>query len=136
MPADLAATTSSCSFSRRSFLKTLGAAAIIAPFITRDLMARPPSGVLQHASFGAAGMAWEDIRQLARTKRMHLVAVAEVDLRRTVELRKLFPRTTIYQDWRELLDKEGKHIDSVNVSTPDHMHRSEEHTSELQSLRH
>src|ERR1017187_1469836 len=122
MPADLAATTSSCSFGRRSFLKTLGAAAIIAPFITRDLMARPPSGVLQHASFGAAGMAWEDIRQLARTKRMHLVAVAEVDLRRTVELRKLFPRTTIYQDWRELLDKEGKHIDSVNVSTPDHMH--------------
>ncbi len=27
----------------------------------------------------------------------------------------------VYQDWRELLDKE-KHLDSVNVSTPDHMH--------------
>ena len=27
----------------------------------------------------------------------------------------------VYQDWRELLDKE-KSLDSVNVSTPDHMH--------------
>lgn len=113
---------SRCSFSRRSFLKSLGTAALAAPFVTTDLIARPPSGILQHASFGAAGMAWEDIRQLAKTKRVRLVAVAEVDLRRTAELRKLFPRTLIYQDWRELLDRQGKNIDSVNVSTPDHMH--------------
>jgi predicted dehydrogenase len=122
MPADSATTTCSSSFSRRSFLKTLGAAALTAPFVTRDLIARPPNSVLQHASFGAAGMAWEDIRQLARSKHLRLVAVAEVDLKRTVELRKLFPRTLIYQDWRELLDRQGKNIDSVNVSTPDHMH--------------
>ena len=32
-----------------------------------------------------------------------------------------FPDVKVYQDWRELLDKE-KHLDSVNVSTPDHMH--------------
>jgi predicted dehydrogenase len=122
MPVDLATNTSSCSFSRRSFLKTIGTVAFGAPFVTRDLIARPPSGVLQHASFGAGGMAWEDIRQLARTKRLRLIAVADVDLRRTVELRKYFPRTLIYQDWRELLDRHGKQIDSVNVSTPDHMH--------------
>jgi predicted dehydrogenase len=122
MPVDLATNTSSCSFSRRSFLKTLATAALAVPFVTSDLIARPPSGILQHASFGAGGMAWEDLRQLARSKRLRLVAVAEVDLRRTVELRKLFPRTLIYQDWRELLERQGKHIDSVNVSTPDHMH--------------
>jgi predicted dehydrogenase len=28
----------------------------------------------------------------------------------------------VYQDWRVLLDKEGKSLDTVNVSTPDHMH--------------
>jgi len=67
-------------------------------------------------------MAWEDLRQLARSKRLRLVAVAEVDLRRTAQLRKLFPHTLIYQDWRELLAQQGRHIDSVNVSTPDHMH--------------
>src|ERR1019366_4348872 len=111
MPVDLATNTSSCAFSRRSFLKTIGAAALAAPFVTSDLIARPPSGVLQHASFGSAGMAWEDIRQLARSKRLRLVAVAEVDLRRTVELRKLFPHTLIYQDWRELLGGQGKNLD-------------------------
>jgi predicted dehydrogenase len=122
MPVDLATHKSNCAFSRRSFLKTIGAAALAAPFVTSDLIARPPNSVLQHASFGAAGMAWEDLRQLAKSKRLRLVAVAEVDLRRTVELRKLFPHTLIYQDWRELLDRHGKNIDSVNVSTPDHMH--------------
>ena len=37
---------------------------------------------------------------------------------------KLFPRAKVYQDWRVLLDKEGKNLDSANVSTPDHMHAS------------
>jgi predicted dehydrogenase len=39
-----------------------------------------------------------------------------------VDARKQFPNARIYQDWRELLDKESRNIDSVNVSTPDHMH--------------
>jgi predicted dehydrogenase len=110
------------SFPRRSFLKTLSAAGLAAPFVTRDLLALPPSSLLGHASFGAAGMAWEDLTQLAKSKRVHLVAVADVDLSRTVELKKRFPGTTIYQDWRKLLDAEAKRLDSVNVSTPDHMH--------------
>lgn len=67
-------------------------------------------------------MAWEDLVQITRSKRVNLVAVAEVDLKRTGELKKRFPSTRIYQDWRELFDVEGKHLDSVNVSTPDHMH--------------
>ena len=37
------------------------------------------------------------------------------------EIKKRFPGVKVYQDWRELLDKE-KHLNSVNVSTPDHMH--------------
>ena len=38
------------------------------------------------------------------------------------DLKKKFPEVKVYQDWRKLLDQEGKNIDSVNVSTPDHMH--------------
>ncbi len=113
---------SNCSVSRRSFLKVLGAAGLGVPLVTSDLIARPPGGVLRHASFGAAGMAWADIRRLAQTQRLKLVAVAEVDLQRTAELRKVFPLARVYQDWRELLDREARNIDSVNVSTPDHMH--------------
>ena len=110
------------SLNRRAFLKTLGAAAAATPFLTRGLMARSPNEVLRHASFGASGMAWSDLNEFAKFKEFELVAVAEVDLNRTVELRKKFPQARIYQDWREMLDKEAKRIDSVNVSTPDHMH--------------
>jgi hypothetical protein len=33
-----------------------------------------------------------------------------------------FPDARCYQDWRELLQKEGDRVDSLNVSIPDHMH--------------
>ena len=107
---------------RRSFLKTLGVATLGAPFITRGLMAQSPNSVLRHASFGAGGMAWTDLTQIAKCPGVEIAAICDVDLNRTVEARKLFPQAKIYQDWRELLNREGKNIDSVNVSTPDHMH--------------
>jgi predicted dehydrogenase len=107
---------------RRTFLKTLGAAGLAAPFFARNLHAQAPSRVLRHASFGANGMAWADIQGLTANPFVKLVAVADVDLSRTKQVREAFPECKIYQDWRELLDKEAKNIDSVNVSVPDHMH--------------
>ncbi|HEY5912644.1 MAG TPA: Gfo/Idh/MocA family oxidoreductase [Verrucomicrobiae bacterium] len=114
--------SSNRSFSRRSFLKSVGTAALAAPFVASGWAARSPNSVLNHASFGAGGMAWADISEFARHKKFELVAVAEVDLNQTVELKKRFPRARIYQDWRVMLDHEARRIDSVNVSTPDHMH--------------
>src|SRR3954469_22060227 len=96
------------SFSRRSFLKLLGTASAGAPFITRGLMAQSPNGIVRHASFGCSGQAGLDIRELTKFSELKLVAVAEVDLNRTVELKKRFPDVKIYQDWRKLLDEEGK----------------------------
>ena len=113
---------SSHPFTRRAFLKTLGTAALGGPFLARGWAKQSPNGMLRHASFGAAGMAWSDITEFAKYKQFELVAVAEVDLNRTADLKKRFPAARIYQDWRELLDQEGKRIDSVNVSVPDHMH--------------
>jgi len=87
-------------------------------------MAQSPNSVVRHASFGSAGQALSDINELTKFKELQLVAVAEVDLNRTGELKKRFPEVKIYQDWRKLLEAEGKNIDSVNVSVPDHMHAS------------
>jgi predicted dehydrogenase len=108
--------------SRRTFLKTLSAAGLAAPFFARNLHAATPSTTLRHASFGAAGMAWSDIQALTSNPFVKLVAVAEVDSNRLAQLKETFPDCKVYQDWRQLLDKEGRNIDSVNVSTPDHMH--------------
>ena len=107
---------------RRHFLKSLGTAALAAPLFSRQLISAPPSGILRHASFGASGMAWSDIQAICSNSFVKLVAVADVDLARVKEVKGMFPDVKVYQDWRELLDKEQHNIDSVNVSVPDHMH--------------
>jgi len=108
--------------SRRRFLTQLAAGAATAPFATSGLMAASANGKLNHASFGASGMAWADLKNLSSHPKFNLVAVADVDKRHEAKMKKVFPNARFYQDWRELLEKEGDKIDSVNVSTPDHMH--------------
>ena len=106
---------------RRTFLKTTALAAAAGPAIIRNLRAAPPSGRVIHASIGANGMAQTDINQISQVNNVKLAAAADVDLSRAEWLKEKWPDIRIYQDWRELLDKE-KDLDSVNVSTPDHMH--------------
>ncbi len=106
--------------SRRDSIKTMLAAAV-APFVFRKHATAAPSETLYHASFGAGGMAAADIGSLTASKNLKLVAVADVDLGTAEKLKVRFPDIRVYQDWRELLDKE-KQLDSCNVSTPDHMH--------------
>lgn len=106
---------------RRSFIRTVAAAGLTFPFVSR-LGAVSANGIVQHVSFGATGMAEADLNAIIDTKLANLFAVADVDLRKTEGIKKKFPNAKIYQDWRELLDKEWKNFDSVNVSTPDHMH--------------
>jgi len=107
--------------SRREFLK-YSALITGASFFIPNLFSMPPSRILRHASFGASGMAGADLSAITASKFVKLVAVAEVDMNRVGDLPNRFPGVKIYQDWREMLDKESNNIDSVNVSTPDHMH--------------
>ncbi len=109
----------SSSVSRRRFLQGLGVASL-SPLAARGISAQGRK--IRHASFGAAGMAWADIRGFADHPAFELVAVADPDLTRTANVKKQFPDVKIYQDWRELLRVEADTLDSVNVSTPDHMH--------------
>lgn len=111
----------SSSVSRRRFLQELAVASAAVPLashVTRAQAARK----VRHASFGASGMAFSDIRSFTSHPAFELVAVADADLSRTEQVKKLHPNARIYQDWRELLRKEADNLDSVNVSTPDHMH--------------
>lgn len=101
---------------RRTALKT--AAAFAVPFAFR--LSAAPGETVRHASFGAGGMALTDLKALATHTNLNLVAICDVDSDRLAACLKLFPNAKPYGDWRELLDKEK--LDSVNVSTPDHMH--------------
>jgi predicted dehydrogenase len=107
---------------RRTALKA-AAATFAAPFVWRLHANAAPSETVLHASFGASGMADSDITSLTASKNLKLVAVAEVDQTKLGNIKKKFPDCRIYDDFRVLLDKE-KDLNSVNVSTPDHMHGS------------
>lgn len=108
---------------RRSFLKQFGAG-LSAPFFVRNLISAPPSGTLRLASFGAGGMAFVTLSQIARHPSVALAAVAEVDTAQLKKLKAEYPdgKFTLYQDWRKLLDKEHRNLDIACVGTPDHMH--------------
>ena len=106
--------------SRRQFLQLVGATAPLVPFVSLQPRASGPT--LRHASIGASGQALSDLKSFATHPSFDLVAVADVDLGRFEPLQQAFPKVRVYQDWRELLEKEHAHIDSVNVSVPDHMH--------------
>ena len=111
---------SSSSISRRKFLQTVAATTAVAPFLSIPL--RTQGRALRHASVGASGQAFSDLMSFAKHPAFDLVAVADVDLCRFERFQQRFPKLRVYQDWREMLKREERNIDSVNVSTPDHMH--------------
>ncbi len=112
--------TTSPQLNRRTFLRRTSVA-LAAPFVARGWMRSAPNSRLLHASFGASGMAWADLTTIARHPAVELVALADVDLTKFADAKKTFPKARLYQDWRKLFDQE-KNLDTVNVSTPDHMH--------------
>lgn len=112
------------STSRRRFITGAASSIFAAPFVTSGLRAASPNGKLRHAAFGASGMSGADMNAMSNHPMWELAAVCDVDTRNFDKVKQKFPNVRFYQDWRELLEKEGDKIDSVNVSVPDHMHGS------------
>ena len=110
--------------SRRRFLQTTALAGLAAPFVMPSgLRAAAPNSKLNHASIGVGGlMGGIDLKSFLRHSRVQVVALCDVDAKHLEEAAKLVPGARLYSDWRELLEKEGDKIDSVNVTVPDHMH--------------
>ena len=108
--------------SRRSFLHRVTAAGLVAPACPRLLSGASDDQRLRHAAVGVGGMGLSDLRSIISSRRVNVVALCDVDGNALNEAAKALPEARVYKDWRELLSKEAENIDSVNVSTPDHMH--------------
>lgn len=110
--------------SRRAFLKTSAAAGAVSPlYFPSILRGSPnPNGKLQHACIGVGGMGWGDLHNFLSHPKAEVVAICDVDSNHLDRAAGKAPGARKYRDWRELFDKEGDKIDSVNVTVPDHMH--------------
>ncbi|MCW5965392.1 MAG: Gfo/Idh/MocA family oxidoreductase [Bryobacterales bacterium] len=112
----------SSSLSRRYLLSGAAKAAAIAPFFVRNLISAPPSQKLRLASFGGGGMAWATLNGIATHPNVTLACVAEVDSARLERVKQQYPDAKLYEDGREMIDRERKHLDIACIGTPDHMH--------------
>jgi len=111
------------SLSRRQFLRAAVTTTVAAPLILRSgARAASPNGKLQHACIGVTRMGKNDLKNFLDHDRLKIVALCDVDTNHLDEAAKSVPDARRYTDWRELFEKEGDKIDSVNVTTPDHMH--------------
>lgn len=80
----------------------------------------PPSEKLNIAGIGVGGMGEGDINAVAPGN--NIVALCDVDLRRSANTFKKFPNAKQYGDFRKMFDAMEKDIDAVVVATPDHFH--------------
>ena len=81
-----------------------------------------PSDKLNIAAIGAGGKGIVNLTNSWNKGADNIFALCDVDDRQAEEARKKWPKANYYKDYREMLSKEGKSIDAVIVSTPDHMH--------------
>jgi predicted dehydrogenase len=111
------------SITRRKFLTKATTAAITAPLIFRSTAnATSLNTKLNHACIGVGGMGWADLQNFKAHPRLEIVAICDVDAEKLKRASEAFPGVRTYIDWRELFEKEGNKIDSVNVTVPDHNH--------------
>ena len=105
---------------RRQFIQrsTLAASTLAIPtFVPNSVFGANER--LNVAGIGAGGKGAVDIDGCSRES---IVAMADVDYVRAQTSFMRFDKATRYNDFRQMLEKEGKNIDAVTVSTPDHTH--------------
>ena len=106
---------------RRGFLGAAGVAAG-AFALPRFSIGNPEtagSRKLNVAVVGVSGMGGYATDQAAKE---HMVALCDVDDVRAAGAFKKYPDVPRFKDFRVMLDKLGKEIDAVSISTPDHTH--------------
>ena len=112
-------------YSRRKFIRDSSLAAGSFFIVPRHVLGRgfiAPSDKLSIAGIGVGGKGKSDLAEFARSPKVNIVALCDVDDRQSVDSRKAFPNAKYYKDFRQMLDKEKKNIDACSISVPDNVH--------------
>ena len=104
---------------RREFASTAAMAAVAAAIAPRQAFAgQSPSGKLNIAAIGVGGMGAANLKACEGE---NIVALCDVDSDYAAKTFALYPKATVYTDYRVMLEKQ-KDIDAVVIATPDHTH--------------
>ena len=113
------------SIRRREFLAHLSAGTLGISIVPRHVLGGKgfiaPSERVRMAGIGVGGMGGGDVGTLTRLGAEY-VALCDVDEQRAAGTFGGHKNARKYKDFREMLEKEAKHIDAVSVGTPDHTH--------------
>lgn len=113
------------SISRRNFVRNAGMVGAGFFIVPRHVLGRgfiAPSDKLNIAGIGVGGKGQSDLFEFAKSTKVNIVALCDVDDRQAVKSREANPKAPYYKDFREMLAKEKNNIDAVSISTPDHTH--------------
>jgi predicted dehydrogenase len=112
--------------SRRNFIKNTALAAAGFMIVPRHVLGGKgflaPSDRLYVAGVGVGGKGQSNLNNIFKGGKAEIAFLCDVDDRRAATSVKNFPKAKYFKDYREMLDKEARHIDAVVVSTPDHNH--------------
>jgi len=108
---------------RRQFARRAGAGVAAFTVVPRHVLGGPEKPAandrLNIAAVGVGGRGWADVQGVASE---NIVALCDVDLRKTGKAYETFPGAERYRDFRKMLDEMDGRIDAVTVGTPDHTH--------------
>ena len=104
---------------RREFASTAAVAALSAAIAPRRVFGRQaPGGKLNIAAIGVGGMGAANLKACEAE---NIVALCDVDRVYAAKTFALYPKATVYTDYREMLEKQ-KDIEAVIIATPDYTH--------------
>ncbi len=106
---------------RRQFIKSAGALTSIT-LLPPSVWAGIQRGTIRTAHIGVGGMGAADLSSISSHPSVEVSALCDVDSERLAAAYKRHSDAKVFADYRVLLDKMGKEIDAVIVSTPDHTH--------------
>lgn len=108
--------------SRRDFLRNAAYAGVGMTLADSALAKgyRTPNEKINFACIGVGGKGHSDT--LDASEFGNIVALCDVDENTLNKMAARFPDAKLFRDYRVMLDKMGKEIDAVTVSTPDHSH--------------
>jgi predicted dehydrogenase len=107
---------------RRRFLQSTAAVAASTYFVSGVSAAFPQGNErVRVAIIGVAAQGGWNLGQVVGTGLAEIVALCDVDDRRSAAAQKAHPKAAYYHDYRQMLDKQ-RDIDAVLIATPDHHH--------------